>query len=54
MKQGHIYGTTTPITPLESMGPNKFALSSECVKLMRGAGLMLTRSPLRSRSRMRP
>lgn len=44
MKQGHIYGTTTPITPLESMGPNKFATSPECLKLMKDAGLTMART----------
>ena len=43
MKQ-HIYGTTTPITPLEANGPNAFAVTSECIELMKNAGIMLTRT----------
>ncbi len=44
MKSGHIYGTTTPITPLESVGPNRFATSPECLKLMKDAGIMMART----------
>ncbi len=46
MKKEHIFGTTTPITPVEGNGPNAFAHSEECVRLMKEAGLMLARTIL--------
>lgn len=46
MTEKHIFGTTTPITPVEGNGPNGFAHSVECVKLMKEAGIMLSRTIL--------
>ncbi len=44
MKDGFIFGTTTPITPFEHNGPNDFALTQECVDLMKNAGIKLSRT----------
>lgn len=44
MREGHIYGTTTPITPFEGEGPNEFATSTACLKLMQDAGIKLART----------
>lgn len=40
----HIYGTTTPITPNETEAPNAYATTSECVNLMKEAGITLSRT----------
>ena len=44
MKQGHIYGTTTPISPAEGNSPNSYAHTPECVKLMKDAGIQMCRT----------
>ncbi len=44
MKEGFIFGSHTPITPAEGLGPNTYATSDACLQSMKDAKIQMVRT----------